>query len=73
MPDKIEVTYATAYDPAENRTRYARSLGELEAVLEQLASDGSRVKAVLVLPRPAHFRGPGRLNCVVKSDSQRRL
>jgi len=62
MPEQIEVTYATAQNPAENRTRYARSLGELEAVLEQLASDGSRVKAVVVLPRSAYFRGAERLN-----------
>lgn len=49
MPEQVEVIYVTAQNPAEDRTEYAWSLDELEAVLEQLARDGSRVKAVLVL------------------------
>lgn len=56
MPEQIEVTYATAQNPDENRTKYAWSLEQLEGVLEELASDGSRVKAVVVLPRLAYFR-----------------
>lgn len=49
MPEQIEVTYITAQDPAESKTKHAWSLDELEVVLEQLARDGSRVKAVVVL------------------------